>query len=223
MIKSIPINSQHIMDPKFIFILFFVEVGSLIFNILHVAASELHVYNAYNEVPFIYHTSSKPYSCFSSINYCVYEDKQLRFLKLLDLIFISIIVICYGSLFTIIILKWENIKISASLKITWYAGVQLLALLILALHTLLIIILVERDTENTNQCNKQNRLVRFENVFNYIVLTILEVAYIGFHLINRQLLPVHTSLQEFEYTDQTLEHRRLPSLENDQRVIEFWN
>ncbi len=87
------------MDQKFIFVLFFVEIGSLIFNSIHIAASELHVYNAYNELPIIYHIFEKVYSCFSTMNYCIYEDKQLSFMKVLDLVFISIMVICYCCLF----------------------------------------------------------------------------------------------------------------------------
>lgn len=227
MFKSIkiklPASRQHTMDPKFIFVLFFVEIGSLIFNSLHMAASELHVYNSYNEIPMVYHISEKPYSCFSNINYCIYEDKQLRFLKVLDLVFISFIVICYGCLFMIILLKWENVKIRSNIKITWYAGLQLLVLLILALHTLLMVILFERDAVNTNNCNRQNRLVRVENVFNYFVLSILEVAYVGFNLVNRQASPVHTPPEDYEYPPEATEHFHLPSSsENDHRVTKIW-
>lgn len=219
---NLPMSVRHTMDPKFVFVLFFVEVGSLIFNSLHMAASELHVYNVYNEIPVVYHVSSKPYSCFSNINYCVYEDKQLHFLKVLDLIFISIIVLCYGFLFTMIVLKWENIKIYPSVKITWYTGLQFLVLFTLALHTLLIIILFERDTVNTDRCDKQNRLVRAENVFNYFVLSILEVAYIAFDLVNRQVSSIHDPHQEFNYGDQAAEHLHLP-LETDHRITRTWN
>jgi hypothetical protein len=220
---SLPANLRDTMDPKFIFVLFFVEVGSLVFNSLHMTASELHVYSAYNELPIIYHIPPKAYSCFSTINYCIYEHKQLRFLKVLDLIFISIIVICYGCLFIIILRKWDNIRIRTNLKITWYAGLEFLILFTLALHTLLIIILFESDTTNTDQCNKPNRLILAENLFNYFVLSILEVAYIGFDLVNRQASPTHTPDQEFEYRTQAAEHRRLPSSENDQRVTRTWN
>ncbi len=220
---SLPTDLRHTMDLKFIFVLFFVEVGSLIFNSLHMAASELHVYNAYNELPVIYHVSSKPYTCFSNINYCIYEHKYLLFLKVLDLVFISIIIVCYGSLFIIILRKWENIKIRSNLKITWYAALELLVLFTLALHTLLIIILFERDTVNIDQCNRQNRLVRAENIFNYFVLSILEVSYIGFDLVNRQATSIHTPHQVFEYGAQAGEHLRLPSSENDQRVTRNWN
>jgi hypothetical protein len=219
---SLPRNLRHTMDPKFIFVLFFVEIGSLIFNSLHMAASELHVYSAYNQLPVIYHISSKPYSCFSPINYCIYEQQQLRFLKALDLIFISTIVICYACLFIVIVRKWESIKIRSNLRITWYVGLQLLVLLILALHTLLMIILLERDTVNTNQCNKENRLVRVENLFNYFVLTILEVAYIGFDLVNQQASSIDTPQQEFEYGSQALEHLRTPSSEKDHRPTRIW-
>jgi H+/Cl- antiporter ClcA len=220
---SLPKSRRHTLDPKFILVLFFVEVGSLIFNSLHLAAPELHVYNAYNEIPVIYHISSKSYSCFSNINYCVYEDKQMRFLKVLDMIFISIILICYGSLFIIILRKWENIRMRSNLRITWYAGLQLLVLFALALHTLLMIILVERNALNANQCNEQNLLIRVENLFNYFVLSILEVAYIGFNLVNRQVLSIHTPQQEFEYGAQAAEHLHLPSPENDHRVSRTWN
>ncbi|CAF3569485.1 unnamed protein product [Rotaria socialis] len=220
---SLPTNLRNTMDPKFIFVLFFVEVGSLIFNSLHIAASELHVHNAYNQLPVIYHISANSYSCFSSINYCIYEQKQLRFLKFLDLMFISIIVICYGCLFTIIICQWGNIKIRPNLKITWYSALELFVLLVLALHTLLMIILFERDTANTNQCNKQNGLVRVENLFNYFVLSILEVAYICFDLVNRQMSSIPIPHPDFEYGAQTAERIRLPSSENNHHVIRTWN
>ncbi len=187
------------------------------------AASELHVYNAYNQLPVMYHMSSRVYSCFSNINYCVYEHKKLRFLKVLDLVFILIIVICYSCLFIIILRKWENIKIRSNLKITWCAGIQLLVLFTLALHTLLIVILFERDIVNTDQCDKQNRLVRAENLFNYFVISILEVTYIGFDLVNRQVSSIHTLDEDFEYEAQATGHLRLPSSENDHRIIKTWN
>jgi len=220
---SLPGNVRHTMDPKFLFVLFFVEVGSLIFNSLHMASSEVHVYNAYNELPVIYQISSKAYTCFSTVNYCIYENKQLQFLKILDLVFISIIVVCYGCLFVIIIRKWVDIKIHSKFKITWSSGIQLLVLFTLALHTLLMIILFERDNVNTDQCNKQNRLVRVENIYNYFVLSIIEVAYIGFNLVNRQAAPINTQNQEFQYGDQADEHIRLPSSENINRVSRNWN
>ena len=216
---TLPGNLRQTMDPKFIFVLFFVEVGSLIFNSLHLIASELHVYNAYNEVPVIYHMSSKVYSCFSTINYCIYEHKQLLLLKILDLVFISIIVISYGCLFIIILRQWETIKIRPHLKITWYAGIQFLVLFTLALHTLLIILLLERDTVNTNQCSKQNRLIRAENIFNYFVLSVLEIAYIAFDLVNRQVTPSDSLKQEFEYETQEADHLRIPTSENGQRIF----
>jgi hypothetical protein len=219
---SLPKNVRHTMDPKFLFVLFFVEIGSLIFNSFHMAAPELHVYNAYNELPLIHHMPPKVYSCFSNINYCVYEHKQLFFLEILDLVFISIIVLCYGCLFIIILRKWDNIRIRSNLRITWYAGIELLVLFALALHTLLMIVLFERDTENTDQCNRQNRLVRAENIFNYFVLSILEVSYIGFDLVNRQVSSNNTPHEEFEYGAQAVEHRRLPSSENDHRVTRNW-
>ena len=215
---SLPVHVRHTMDPKFIFVLFFVEVGSLIFNILHIAASELHVYSAYSQIPVVYDIPPKAYSCFSSINYCIYEHRELRFLKGLDLVFISIIIICYGCLFTIILREWENIKIRADVKITWYGALELFILLTLALHALLMIVLIERDTANTDQCNKQNRLLRAENLFNNFVLTILEISYVAFDLVNRQASPVEIPELDYGYETTAAERLRLPSSENDYRV-----
>ncbi|CAF1353965.1 unnamed protein product [Adineta ricciae] len=208
---NLPFNHQHTLDPKFILILFCVELGSLIFNSLHIFSPELHVYNAYNEVPIVYQASSKGYSCFSNINYCIYENKQLRFLKILDLIFISLIVISYCFLFVILIRHWQNMKIRSNIKITWYASLQLIIILILSLHILLRIILFERDTTNNNQCNRQNRLIRFENAFNYFVLSIVEISYLAFDLVNRQSLPKEDSNLEYQYSTQIPEVRHLNS------------
>jgi hypothetical protein len=178
--NSLPTVPQKTMDPKFIVVLFCVEAGALVFNSLHVQAPEIHIYNAYNQIPIIYNISSQIYSCFTTINHCIYEHKHLHFLKVIHIIFISIIVLCYLFLFIIILRKWENTKVRSDLGITWYGGIQLLVLLTLALHTLLMVILYERDHLNIYKCNKESRLVRGENLFTYVVLSMLEVAYIGF-------------------------------------------
>ena len=85
------------------------------------------------------------------------------------------------------------------------------------------IILFERDTVNTDQCNKQIRLIRFENLFNHFVLSILEVAYIVFDLVNRQTSSIHTSRPGSEYDAQAAEQLRLPSVENEHRITSTWN
>jgi hypothetical protein len=202
---SLPPVPQKTMDPKFIVVLFCVEAGALAFNSIHVKAPEIHIYNSYNEKPIINNLSSRSYYCFSSINHCIYEHKQLRFLKTIHLIFISIIVICYFTLFTIILRKWENTKIRTDLGITWYGAMQLLVLLTLALHTLLMVILYERDYINIRQCNKDSRLVRGENLFTYVILSILEIAYIGFDILNRQA-SIHAVHQNLEYRARQAEY-----------------
>lgn len=220
---SLPVHVRHTMDPKFIFVLFFVEIGSLVFTILHIVAPELHVYSAYNQIPVVYDMPPKAYSCFSAINYCVYEHNDLRFLKGLDLVFISIIIIFYGCLITIILRQWENVKIRANLKITWYGALELFLVLTLALHVLLMIILLERDTANTDQCNKQTRLVRAENLFNNFVLSVIELTYVAFDLVNRQASPVHTAEQSFQYEIPAAEPLRLPSSQKTYRISQNWN
>jgi len=203
--NSLPTVPQKTMDPKFIVVLFCVEAGALVFNSLHVQAPEIHIYNAYNQIPITYNISYQIYSCFTTINHCIYEHKHLRFLKVIHIIFISIIVICYLFLFIIILRKWENTKVRNDLGITWYGGIQLLVLLTLALHTLLMVILYERDHLNINKCNKESRLVRGENLFTYVVLSMLEVAYIGFDILNRQA-SIHALHQNFEYRARAAEH-----------------
>jgi hypothetical protein len=203
--NSLPTIPQKTMDPKFIVVLFCVEAGALVFNSLHVQAPEIHIYNAYNQLPRIYNLSSQIYSCFSTVNHCIYEHKHLRFLKVIHIIFISIIVMCYLFLFILILRKWENTKVRNDLGITWYGGIQLLVLLTLALHTLLMVILYERDHLNINKCNKESRLVRGENLFTYVVLSMLEVAYIGFDILNRQA-SIHALHQNFEYRARAAEH-----------------
>jgi hypothetical protein len=203
--SSLPSIPHKTMDPKFIVVLFCVEAGALVFNSLHVRAPEIHIYNAYNQLPITYNISSQIYSCFKIVNYCIYEHKHLRFLKVIHLIFISIIVICYLFLFIIILRKWENAKVRNDLGITWYGGIQLLVLLTLALHTLLMVILYERDHLNISNCNKESRLVRGENLFTYVVLSMLEVAYIGFDILNRQA-SIHAIHQTFEYRARAAEH-----------------
>ena len=201
-LRTIP---QKTMDPKFIVVLFCVEAGALVFNSIHVRASEMHIYNAYNQIPVIFNISSQIYSCFTKVNYCIYEHKHLRFLKVTHLIFIVIIVLCYFFLFFIILRKWENWKVRNDLGITWYGGIQLLVLLTLALHTLLMVILYERDHLNIYKCNKESRLVRGENLFTYVVLSMLEVAYIGFDILNRQA-SIHALHQNFENRARAAEH-----------------
>jgi hypothetical protein len=86
------------------------------------------------------------------------------------------------------------------------------------------IILFERETANTIQCNRQNRVIRAENIFNYFVLSILEIAYITFDLVNRQTLSVYTPHEEIEYTTQPIEPRLpLPLPQNNRRIIRNWN
>lgn len=196
--NSLPTVPQKTMDPKFIVVLFCVEAGALFFNSLHVRAPEIHLYNAYNQLPLLHNISSHIYSCFATVNHCIYEHEDLRFLKLIHLIFISIIVLCYLFLFIIILRQWENTKIRSDLGITWYGAIQLLVLLTLALHTLIMVILYERDHLNIYKCNKESRLVRGENLFTYVVLSMLEVAYIGFDILNRQA-SIHALHQTFEY------------------------
>ncbi|UJR09876.1 hypothetical protein I4U23_014098 [Adineta vaga] len=202
---SLPTIPQKTMDPKFIVVLFCVEAGALFFNSLHVSASEIHLYNAYNQHPISYNISSQIYSCFTTVNHCIYEHAQLRFLKVTHFIFISIIVMCYLSLFIIILRKWENTKVRNDLGITWYGAMQLLVLLTLALHTLLMVILYERDYLNIYKCSRESRLVRVENLFTYVVLSMLEVAYIGFDILNRQA-SIHALHQNFEYRARAAEH-----------------
>ncbi len=201
-LRTVP---QKTMDPKFIVVLFCVETGALVFNSLHVLAPEIHLYNAYNQNPFTYNISSEIYSCFTIVNHCIYEHKHLRFLKIIHLIFILIIVLCYLFLFIIIHCKWENTKVRNDLGITWYGSIQLLVLLTLALHTLLMVILYERDHLNIYKCNKESRLVRVESLFTYVVLSMLEVAYIGFDILNRQA-SIHALHQDFEYRARAAEH-----------------
>ena len=203
--NSITTIPQKTMDPKFIVVLFCVEAGALVFNSLHVLAPEIHIYNSYNEVPISLNLSSNIYTCFQSVNHCIYEHEHLRFLKIIHLIFISIIVLCYFFIFILILRKWENMKVRNHLGITWYGGIQLLVLLTLALHTLLMVILYERDHLNINQCNKESRLVRGENLFTYVVLSMLEVAYIGFDILNRQA-SIHALHQNFEYRARAAGH-----------------
>ncbi|CAF2679435.1 unnamed protein product [Rotaria sp. Silwood2] len=203
--NSLPTVPQKTMDPKFIVVLFCVEAGALVFNSLHVRAPEVHLYNSYNQIPIIYNVSSQNYSCFTIVNYCIYEHQDLRFLKLIHLIFILIIVMCYLFLFIIILRKWENTKIRTDLGITWYGAIQLLVLLTLALHTLIMVILYERDHLNIYKCSKESRLVRGENLFTYVVLSMLEVAYIGFDILNRQA-SIHALHQTFEYRARVAEH-----------------
>ena len=203
--SSLPTVPQKTMDPKFIVVLFCVETGALFFNSLHIIAPEIYLYNAYNQMPIIYNISSELYSCFSKVNHCIFEHKHLRFLKLIHLIFISIIVICYFCLFMIILRQWENSTVRKNLGITWYGAIQLLVLLTLALHTLLMVILYERDHLNIKECNKESRLVRGENLFTYAVLSMLEVAYIGFDILNRQA-SIHALHQTFEFRARAAEH-----------------
>ena len=216
--KPMPYTSipQKTMDPKFIVVLFCVEAGALVFNSIHVKAPEMHIYNSYNEAPILYHTSSRNYSCFSTINYCIYEHVQLRFLKIVHLVFVLIIVICYFALFLIILRKWENRKIRGDLGITWYGAIQLVVLLTLALHTLLMVILYERDYINIRKCNKESRLVRGENLFTYLVLSMLEIAYIGFDILNRQA-SIHALHQDYEY--RARQAAQLESLDDEARRL----
>ncbi|CAF0952439.1 unnamed protein product [Rotaria sordida] len=202
---SLPTVPQKTIDPKFIVVLFCVEAGALFFNSLHVTSPEVHLYNTYNQIPIIYNISSQIYSCFTTVNHCIYEHHDLRFLKLIHLIFISTIVMCYLSLFIIILSKWENTKIRNDLGITWYGAIQLLVLLTLSLHTLIMVIIYERDHINISKCNKESRLVRVENLFTYVVLSMLEVAYIGFDILNRQA-SIHALHQNFEYRARVAEH-----------------
>ncbi|CAF1525942.1 unnamed protein product, partial [Rotaria sordida] len=202
---NIPTIPQKTIDPKFIVVLFCVEAGALVFNSIHLNAPEIHIYNSYNQKPIIYNQSSQIYSCFLTINHCIYEHKQLRFLKVIHLIFIIIIVVCYFSLFMIILCKLENTKVQNDLGITWYAAIQLLVLLTLALHTLLMVIIYERDYMNIQHCNEDSRLVRGENLFTYVVLSILEITYIGFDILNRQV-SIHAIHQNFEHRARQAEH-----------------
>lgn len=190
--------NRKTMDPKFIVVLFCVEAGALVFNSIHMKAPEIHLYNAYDEIPLMINISKQLYSCFHRVNYCIYEHEQLRFLKMVHLIFVFIIVLCYLSLFIIILRKWENNRVQSDLGITWYAAIQLSVLLTLALHTLIMVILYERDYIHIKQCNRESRLVRVENLFTYVVLSILEIAYIGFDILNRQAT-IHAVHQDFKY------------------------
>ncbi|CAF3319998.1 unnamed protein product [Rotaria socialis] len=206
-VQNIP---QKTMDPKFIVVLFCVEAGALVFNAIHVKAPEIHIYNSYNQKPIIFNQSSAQiYSCFLTINYCVYEHKQLRFLKVIHVIFISIIVTCYCGLFTIILRKGANVRVQNDLGITWYGALQLVVLLTLALHTLLMVIIHERDYANVKNCNEDSRLIRAENLFTYVVLSMLEIAYIGFDILNRQVT-IHALHQNFEHRARQAEHQ-IPS------------
>ncbi|CAM2707818.1 unnamed protein product [Rotaria socialis] len=206
-VQNIP---QKTMDPKFIVVLFCVEAGALVFNAIHVKAPEIHIYNSYNQKPIIFNQSSAQiYSCFLTINYCVYEHKQLRFLKVIHVIFISIIVTCYCGLFTIILRKGANVRVQNDLGITWYGALQLVVLLTLALHTLLMVIIYERDYSNVKNCNEDSRLIRAENLFTYVVLSMLEIAYIGFDILNRQVT-IHALHQNFEHRARQAEHQ-IPS------------
>ena len=200
-----PTIPQKTMDPKFIVVLFCVEAGALVFNSLHVNAPEIHLYNSYNEIPIEYNISSKNYSCFLTVNHCIYEHKHLLSLKIIHLVFIAIIVMCYLILFMIILFKWENTTVRKDLGITWYGAIQLLDLLTLSLHTLLMVILYERDYLNIYKCNKESRLVRGESLFTYVVLSILEVAYIGFDILNRQA-SIHALHQTLESRARAAEH-----------------
>ncbi len=202
---SLPIIPQKTMDPKFIVVLFCVEAGAFVFNSVHVKAAEIYIYNSYNQKPIVYNLSSQMYSCFLTINHCIYGHKQLRFLKIIHLIFISMIILCYFCLFTIILRRWENSKVQNDLGITWYGAIQLLVLLTLALNTLLTVILYERDYIHMKQCNKESHLVRGENLFTYVVLSILEIAYIGFDILNRQA-SIHALHQNFEYRARQANH-----------------
>ena len=202
---SLPAIPQKTMDPKFIVVLFCVEAGALVFNSIHVKAPEIHIYNSYNEKPIRWNISSELYFCFPTINHCIYEHAQLRFLKTIHLSFVLIIVICYFALFTIILRRWETQRVRHDLGITWYGAIQLSVLLTLALHTLLMVILYERDYINIKQCNKESRLVRGENLFTYVVLSMLEIAYIGFDILNRQAT-IHAVHQDFEHRARQAEH-----------------
>ena len=207
-----PLIPQKTMDPKFIVVLFCVETGALVFNSIHAAAPQIHIYNSYNQKPIIYNQSSQLYSCFQAVNYCIYEHTELRFLKVIHLIFTSMIVIFYFSLFIIIRHKWENTKIQQNLGITWYGAMELSVLLTLALHTLLMAIIYERDYLNIKQCNKDSRLVRGENLFTHVVLSILEITYIGFDILNRQA-SIHALHQKFENRARKVEY--LTTSQND--------
>ena len=202
------------MDPKFLFILLGVEIGFLIFNSIQMGASEIHVYSAYNQLPVITAISSASYSCFHTINYCVFGNTQQRFLNIIDLLFISLIVICYSCLITILLRKWENVKIRSNLRITWYVALELLILLIIALRVLLMIIRIERNIGNTHQCSRQNNLVRIENAFTHFFLSIVEAAYIGFDLVNQQTTPRQNLNQTLKHQSEENKNLRFPLFKN---------
>lgn len=205
---SIP---EKTMDPKFIVVLFCVEAGALVFNSIHLYAPEINMYNNYEEKPILINVSMKILSCFNRVNHCIYEHEQLRFLKIFHLVFVFIIVLCYLSLFIIILKKWASKKVRSDLGITWYGAIQLLVLLTLALHTLIMVILYERDYIHIKQCNRESRLVRGENLFTYVVLSILEITYIGFDILNRQAT-IHAVHQDFEHRARQAQHVLLPKV-----------
>ena len=207
------------MDATFICVLFCIELASLIFKSIHTATSELHVYSAYNQLPVVYHESSKAYSCFASLNYCVYGSRELRWLKILDLFFILTIVVCYGCLVVILNRQRENTRIRSDSTITWYTVLQLITLFALALHTLLIIIFFERDTLKTDRCNKQSRLIRIENLFNHFALSILEVAYLTIDLVNRQSSFIRVPVKQTTNMAPASEQIRLPATKADYRLV----
>ncbi|CAF4539172.1 unnamed protein product, partial [Rotaria sp. Silwood2] len=90
--------------------------------------------------------------------------------------------------------------------------------LILALHTHLIVILYKRDYLNINKCNKESCLVHEENLFTYAVLSMLQVAYIGFDILNHQA-SIHALPENCEYLARAAEHLALLEDFNHVNVI----
>jgi hypothetical protein len=177
------------MDPKFIAVLLVVECAALIFNIFHLIPKHFDSYTNYDESPKKFNISNVNYECFTSIRLCHYDNKKLMKFNVPHSIFIVFSILGYAALIYVI-RKGKDHHFYGS-QFSVYNTIRLLVLLMTCFNTLLLIFYYMDDEEMIKSCGRITYMTRIENLSTYIIINVLEVAYLCLDFMQHRHVPYY--------------------------------
>lgn len=178
------------MDAKFLAVLILVECAALVFNIFHLRKKTFDLYANYDESPKILNISNVNYQCFTSMKHCHYETGLLYKFNVPHCIFIILATIGYFILFYIVVKRKQDLRLCGT-EYSLYNTTRLLVLLMTCLNTLLLCLHYNDEENIIGQCGLITYVTRIENLSTYIIINVLEGAYLSFDFMHHRHQPYY--------------------------------
>ena len=155
-----------------------VEVMSLVVSIYDEFESHQSTSSViYDEDGISLNISGQAYKCFVNVSQCIYEHNMLNEFKMTHIVFIGITILAYLVIFITLRPQWQGIS-PPFIQVTYLGIGKGVAMLMLALNTILLVVIFRIDHYYIKECGKYSFIVRLENMLTYIVLNCIEAFYI---------------------------------------------